>query len=170
MDLAETQLEAGEKQIEAGQEQIDDGFKQLKDALEQLKEGEEQLEDGAKQLEEAREDAYASADMNDILTVDTVKSLLAAQNFSMPGGYVTEDGIDYLVRVGDKTQDIKELAAMPIMNPDMDGVDIITLADVADVFMTDNSAEIYTNINGSPGVLLTIQKQTFTKQMRKCKI
>lgn len=98
--------------------------------------------------------------MNDILTVDTVKSLLAAQNFSMPGGYVTEDGIDYLVRVGDKTQDIKELAAMPIMNPDMDGVDIITLADVADVFMTDNSAEIYTNINGSPGVLLTIQKQT----------
>ncbi len=160
MDLAETQLEAGEKQIEAGQEQIDDGFKQLKDALEQLKEGEEQLEDGAKQLEEAREDAYASADMNDILTVDTVKSLLAAQNFSMPGGYVTEDGIDYLVRVGDKTQDIKELAAMPIMNPDMDGVDIITLADVADVFMTDNSAEIYTNINGSPGVLLTIQKQT----------
>ncbi len=160
MDLAETQLEAGEKQIEAGQEQIDDGFKQLKDALEQLKEGEEQLEDGAKQLEEAREDAYASADMNDILTVDTVKSLLAAQNFSMPGGYVTEDGIDYLVRVGDKTQDIEELAAMPIMNPDMDGVDIITLADVADVFMTDNSAEIYTNINGSPGVLLTIQKQT----------
>ncbi len=160
MDLAETQLEAGEKQIEVGQEQIDDGFKQLKDALEQLKEGEEQLEDGAKQLEEAREDAYASADMNDILTVDTVKSLLAAQNFSMPGGYVTEDGIDYLVRVGDKTQDIKELAAMPIMNPDMDGVDIITLADVADVFMTDNSAEIYTNINGSPGVLLTIQKQT----------
>ncbi len=160
MDLAETQLEAGEKQIEAGQEQIDDGFKQLKDALEQLKEGEEQLEDGAKQLEEAREDAYASADMNDILTVDTVKSLLAAQNFSMPGGYVTEDGIDYLVRVGDKTQDIKELAAMPIMNPDMDGVDIITLADVADVFMTDNSAEIYTNINGSPGVLLTMQKQT----------
>ncbi len=160
MDLAETQLEAGEKQIEVGQEQIDDGFKQLKDALEQFKEGEEQLEDGAKQLEEAREDAYASADMNDILTVDTVKSLLAAQNFSMPGGYVTEDGIDYLVRVGDKTQDIKELAAMPIMNPDMDGVDIITLADVADVFMTDNSAEIYTNINGSPGVLLTIQKQT----------
>ncbi len=160
MDLAETQLEAGEKQLETGQEQIDDGFKQLQDALDQLKEGEEQLEDGAKQLEDAREDAYASADMNDILTVDTVKSLLAAQNFSMPGGYVTEKGIDYLVRVGDKTQDIEELAAMPIMNPDMEGVDVITLADVADVFMTNNSEEIYTNINGSPGVLLTIQKQT----------
>ena len=160
MDLAENQLEAGEKQIESGQEQIDDGLEQLKDALEQLKDGEDQIKDGEEQLEDAREDAYASADMNDILTVDTVKSLLAAQNFSMPGGYVTEEGIDYLVRVGDKTANIEELAAMPIMNPDMDGVDVITLADVADVFMTDNSAEIYTNINGSPGILLTIQKQT----------
>ncbi len=31
---------------------------------------------------------------------------------------------------------------------------------VADVFYTDNSAEVYTNINGTPGVMLTIQKQT----------
>ncbi len=167
LESGEKQLETGEEQLESGQEQIDDGFDQLKDALEQLKEGEdqlregeEQLEEGAQKLEEAREDAYASADMNDILTVDTVKSLLAAQNFSMPGGYVTEEGIDYLVRVGDKTADIEELASMPIMNPDMDGVDVITLSDVADVFMTDNSDEIYTNINGSPGILLTIQKQT----------
>ncbi len=157
---AESQIEAGEKQLESGQEQIDDGLKQLEEALDQIKEGEEQLEEGEEQLEEAREDAYANADMNDILTADTIKSLLAAQNFSMPGGYVTEEGIDYLVRVGDKTADIDELAAMPIMNPDMDGVDIITLADVADVFMTDNSEEIYTNINGSAGILLTIQKQT----------
>lgn len=153
MELAETQLESGESQLESGQEQIDSGLEQLQDALEQLQDGEEQLE-------EAREDAYASADMTDILTVDTVKSLLTAQNFSMPGGYVTEEGIDYLVRVGDKPADIETLAAMPIMNPDMEGVDVITLSDVADVFMTDNSEDIYTNINGSPGILLTIQKQT----------
>lgn len=160
LESGEKQLESGEKQLESGQEQIDDGLEQLKDALDQLKEGEEQLEEGEEKLEEARQDAYANADMNDILTVDTVKSLLAAQNFSMPGGYVTEEGIDYLVRVGNKTANIEELAAMPIMNPDMDGVDVITLSDVADVFMTDNSDEIYTNINGSPGILLTIQKQT----------
>lgn len=160
MTFAEEQLKSGEKQLEAGQEQIDDAVKQLEDALDQLKEGEDQLDEGAEKLAEAREDAYAKADMTDILTVDTVKSLLAAQNFSMPGGYVTEDGIDYLVRVGDKPGTVEELAAMPILNPDMDGVDVITLADVADVFMTDNSEEIYTNINGSPGVLITLQKQT----------
>lgn len=153
MDLAKTQLEAGEKQLEAGQEQIDTGLEQLQDALEQLKDGEEQLA-------EAKEDAYASANMLDILTVDTVKALLTAQNFSMPGGYVTEEGIQYLVRVGDKPEAIEKLAAMPIMNPDMEGVDVIKLSDVADVFMTDNSGDVYTNVNGSPGILLSIQKQT----------
>ncbi len=157
---AETQLEAGEQQLESGQEQIDEGLKQLEDALAQLEEGEEQLEEGAEQLAEAKEDAYEQADMTDILTVDTVKSLLTAQNFSMPGGYVTEEGVDYLVRVGDKPGSVEELAAMPIMNPDMEGVDVITLGDVADVFMTDNSGDIYTNVNGDPGIMLTIQKQT----------
>lgn len=153
MNMAESQLESGEKQLESGQEQIDEGRKQLEEAL-------SQLEDGEKQLEEAREDAYQQADMTDILTIETVRALLAAQNFSMPGGYVTEEGVDYLIRVGDKPDSVESLAAMPIMNPDMEGVDMITLGDVADVFMTDNADESYTNVNGSPGIMLTIQKQT----------
>lgn len=153
MNLAEKQLESGEKQLESGQKQIDSGMDQIKEALDQLKEGEDKLT-------EAKEDAYLNADMTDILTADTVSSLLMAQNFSMPGGYVTEEGIDYLVRVGDKPETVEALSAMPIMNLDMDGVDVITLSDVADVFMTDNTSEIYTNINGNPGILLTIQKQT----------
>lgn len=171
---AETQLEASEKQLEAGEEQIEAGQEQLDAALEQLKDGEEQLNetaeqltdalqqilDGEEDLEEARENAYDQADMNGILTVDTVKSLLAAQNFSMPAGYVTEEGIDYLVRVGDKPEDIEALKKMPLINTEMDGVDIITLGDVADVFMTDNSGDIYANVNGAPGIMVTIQKQT----------
>ncbi|MDE7277241.1 MAG: efflux RND transporter permease subunit, partial [Lachnospiraceae bacterium] len=93
-------------------------------------------------------------------TVDTVKSLLAAQNFSMPAGYVTEEGIYYLVRVSNKPEDIEALKKMPLINTEMDGVDIITLGDVADVFMTDNSGDIYANVNGAPGIMVTIQKQT----------
>lgn len=174
LTAAETQLEASEKQLEAGEEQLEAGREQIESAWEQIKDGEEQLNDSAEQLkealqqildgeeelEEAREDAYDQADMNGILTVDTVKSLLAAQNFSMPAGYVTEEGIDYLVRVGDKPEDLEELKRMPLMNPEMDGVDVITLGDVADVFMTDNSDEIYANVNGAPGIMITIQKQT----------
>ena len=167
LDSAQKQLEAGEEQIKSGQEQLDagadqikDGYDQINDNAEQLADALQQILDGEEQIEEAREDAYDQADMNGILTVDTVEQLLAAQNFSMPAGYVTEDGISYLIRVGDKPDTVEELKAMPILNVDMDGVDVITLGDVADVFMTDNSADIYTNVNGEPGILLTMQKQT----------
>lgn len=167
LDSAQKQLEAGEEQIKSGQEQLDagadqikEGYDQINDNAEQLADALQQILDGEEQIEEAREDAYDRADMNGILTVDTVEQLLAAQNFSMPAGYVTEDGISYLIRVGDKPDTVEELKAMPILNVDMDGVDVITLGDVADVFMTDNSADIYTNVNGEPGILLTMQKQT----------
>lgn len=167
LDSAQKQLEAGEEQIKSGQEQLDagadqikEGYDQINDNAEQLADALEQILDGEEQIEEAREDAYDQADMNGILTVDTVEQLLAAQNFSLPAGYVTEDGISYLIRVGDKPDTVEELKAMPILNVDMDGVDVITLGDVADVFMTDNSADIYTNVNGEPGILLTMQKQT----------
>jgi len=160
LEAAEAQLESGEEQLETGLDQIEAAKEQLADAEEQLKDAEEQINDGFEQLEEARQDAYLSADMNGVLTVDTVKSLLVAQNFSMPGGYVTEDGVDYLVRVGEKPETTEELAAMPLINVNMDGVEVITLGDVADVFMTDNSADIYTNVDGSAGVMVSMQKQT----------
>lgn len=160
LEAGEEQIKSGEEQLEAGREQIESGYEQLNDTAEQLADALQQILDGEEDLEEAREDAYDKADMNSVLTVDTVKALLAAQNFSMPAGYVTEEGISYLIRVGDKPDDIEELKKMPLMNPEMDGVDVITLGDVADVFMTDNSADIYANVNGAPGIMVSIQKQT----------
>lgn len=157
---AEKQLEASEEQLTSGQEQIDAAYEQIDSAKEQLSDARDQLADAQEQLDDSRDMAYSNADMNGILTVETVKSLLTAQNFSMPAGYVTEDGTSYLVRVGDKPDDVEKLKAMPLLNMNMDGVDIITLGDVADVFMTDNSAEVYANVNGAPGIMLQMQKQT----------
>ena len=167
LGLADAQLEALQGQIDSGWDAMKDGEKQLNDAADQLKDAqdqladaEKQLEDGVEQLEEARQSAYDAANLHDILTVETLEGLLAAQNFSMPAGYVTEEGISYLVRVGDKPSTVEELQAMPLLNLHMDGVPVITLGDVADVFYTDNSNEIYTNVDGNAGVMLTIQKQT----------
>ncbi len=160
LELAQTQLDAGEDQIQSGLDQLDDAAKQLEDAREQLKDAEAQLADGEEQFADAKEAAYEQADMGKTLTVDTITGLLTAQNFSMPAGYVTEEGTDYLVRVGDKPETVEELKELPLMDLHMDGVPVITLGDVADVFYTDNSDEIYANVNGSPGVMLTIQKQT----------
>lgn len=160
LNFTKTQLESAKEQLESAQEQMSDAWTQISDAQKQLNEGWSSLKDGEKELNEQKENAFASADMTNVLTVETVKGLLAAQNFSMPAGYVTEEGIDYLVRVGDKPEDVDALANMPLMNLDMDGVDTIYLKDVADVFMTDNADETYTNVNGVPGIILSIQKQT----------
>jgi len=160
MESAEKQLDASEEQLTSGQEQIDAAYEQIDSAKEQIADAKEQLDDAQKQLDDSRDMAYSNADMHGILTVETVKNLLTAQNFSMPAGYVTEDGTEFLIRVGDKPDDVEKLKAMPLINMNMEGVDVITLGDVADVFMTDNSAEIYANLNGTPGVMLQMQKQT----------
>ena len=160
LEAAQKQLESGEEQLTAGEDQIKDGEEQLNDTAKQLEDALEQILEGEEQLEESREEAYDKADMHSILTVETVEKLLMAQNFSMPAGYVTENGISYLIRVGDKPENMEELKKMPLMNLEMDGVDVITLGDVADVFMTDNSGDIYANVNGAPGIMVTLQKQT----------
>lgn len=167
MGVADAQLEAAQKQIDSGwdamkdaEDQLNSAADQLKDAQDQMKDAEDQLKEGEEQLEDARQNAYDSADLNGILTVEAIEGLLTAQNFSMPAGYVTEEGVDYMVRVGDKPSTVEELQAMPLLDLHMDGVPVITLGDVADVFYTDNSDEIYANVDGSAGIMLTIQKQT----------
>lgn len=157
---ASSGIQLGEYQMELAGTQLDSVKTQLETGEEQLTDAEEKISEGEKQLEDARQQAIDQADLNRILTVDTVKGMLTAQNFSMPAGYVTEEGIDYLVRVGDKPSTLEELQNMPLLDLHMEGVPVITLGDVADVFFTDNSDEIYANVNGSPGVMLTIQKQT----------
>lgn len=157
---AKEQLESAEEQLADAWDQINDAQEQLNDARDQLSEGWDSIREGEEDLAEAKADALDNADMTDILTVEMVENLLAAQNFSMPAGYVTEEGIDYLVRVGDKVDDVESLRNMVLIDMEMDGVDTIHLKDVADVFMTDNSDEVYASINGQAGVMLTIQKQT----------
>lgn len=155
-----TQISVGETQLNSAQSKLDSAKTELDNTEAQLKDALDQIADGEEQLEEARKEAYENADMTEVLTVDTVSALLAAQNFSMPAGYVTEDGISYMVRIGDKPTTAEEMAALPLMNLHMEGMETITLGDVADVFYVDNADEVYANVNGNAGVMLSIQKQT----------
>lgn len=150
----------GEYQMELGKAQLDQAKEQLESGQEQLDQALEQIEQGEKQLEEARESAYEQANVQNFLTVSTIEGLLTAQNFSMPAGYVTEEGVSYLIRVGDKPASVEELQELPLLDLHMDGIDAVKLCDVADVFYADNSDSIYTNVNGSAGVILSLQKQT----------
>lgn len=118
------------------------------------------LKDAQTSLDEAKDSAYQSADVRQILSMDTIKSLFTAQNFDMPAGYVMDGNTQYLVRVGEAVKNIEELRELVLINLGMDGVDEIRLSDVADVAMRDNSDETYAIINGNPGITLSMEKQT----------
>ncbi|MDD3279052.1 MAG: efflux RND transporter permease subunit [Lachnospiraceae bacterium] len=159
ISLAQAQSQINSAQIDATL-QMADASTQLSLGQTQLDAGKQQLEQGQKTLEEQKETALSSADISDRLTADTIKQILMAQNFSMPAGYVTEDGVSYLVRVGDKFGSMEDMNNLVLMDPQIDGMDPVRLSDVAEVLQTDNSSEVYAKINGKDGVLLTIQKQT----------
>lgn len=176
LQASQGQLAAGKKQLEQMQKQVNDGALTLAQARGQLAsaqfeaavgigEGAAQLIAGesAIQMQEAQMEAAgasgaSAADMDSILSVDTIKTILGAQNFSMPAGYVMEDGLDYQVRVGDKFRSVDELRDLVLL--DMEGIDPIKLSDVASVDLVNNSDETYAKINGKPGVMLSVQKQT----------
>lgn len=171
IDQAKEQLNMGKEQLQAGKEQLNEGDaelqntkedtgKQLNDGLDAIKQGQTQLEDALDNWDDTVEDALDKASVTDTITVDMVSQILQAQNFSMPAGYVTENGVDYLIRVGDKIDDIDELKNLVLFDLHIDGIEPIKLSDVADVFMVDNSDEVFANINGNDGLILTFQKQT----------
>ena len=170
------QLTAGKSQLQAVQQQINEGAMTLAQArgelasaqLEaavgigegtaQLAAGESALQMQEAQMEAAMEEASAGADVGSMLTADMVKTILSAENFSMPAGYVKEEGIDFLVRVGEKFKNIGELKDLVLV--DMEGIDPVKLSDVASVELVNNADETYAKINGNAGVMLMIQKQT----------
>ena len=118
------------------------------------------MESAQSKLDEAKDTAHDSADLNKVLSKDTITSLLAAQNFDMPAGYAMDGDTEYLVRVGDAVQDVSELKDLPLVDMGIDGIDTIRLSDVAEIKVTDNSDETYAVINGNPGIMLSMEKQT----------
>lgn len=136
------------------------GAVEMGSATAQLLNGEQQLEETKAELEKSKEEAYDASDLNNILTMDTLSGLLTAQNFSMPAGYITENGVKYMVRVGDAIDSIDTLKDMVLMDLGMEGVQVIHLSDVAEITIVDDSANSYAKVNGNPGVMLSIEKQT----------
>ena len=118
------------------------------------------MDDAQASLDSAKDSALDSADLTQILTVDMISNLLTAQNFNMPAGYAAEGTKEYLVRIGDAVDSLEELEDLVLLDMGMDSVGIIRLGDVADVAMVDNADETYAVVNGNPGIMLSMEKQT----------
>ena len=118
------------------------------------------LEDAKTALEDAKEQALDAADMEGILTLDTLSGIILAQNFDMPAGYAYDNDTQYLIRVGEAVKSVDELEDLVLMDMGMDSVGVIRLGDVADIEILDNSDETYAIVNGNPSVSLSFEKQT----------
>lgn len=152
-ETLESEKANAEKQLDSAASKLNSGEQELADALSEVEEGQEQLD-------AARDEALEQADLQNIVTMDMVANILQAQDFAMPAGYVQEDGVNWLVSVGDEITSLEELKQLMLFDTGMEGMDPVYLEDVADVFITDNAASVYSRINGNDGVMLTFQKQS----------
>ncbi len=167
-------IDAAIEEVEAGKTTTSEAIEALnKTGIEQsislaetsatLSQGLSAIESAEDTLDDTLETTKDSADLNTILSIDVLNNLLKAQNFEMPAGYAAgKDKADgqYLVKIGEDVADADELAKLVLIDLNMDSVGVIRLEDVADVEQVDDSAEVYAKLNGSPGMLVSFEKQT----------
>ncbi len=178
VDTAKKKIQSGLKKLKQAKKKLQAGKVSTTEALEELNKqkilssiqmsvAQVQLDNGADKISEAKSQLKSTkkttkenADVTKIITKEMVENVLKAENFDMPSGYITDDDTSYLVRVGDKVDDVDDIGDLVICDMGIDDLDPIKLSDVADVAETDNSDDVYTVINGNPAVMVTIQKQS----------
>lgn len=126
----------------------------------QVNTGESKLDEAEKQLKDSKKTTKEGADLKKIITKSMVENILKAENFDMPAGYITDNEASYLVKVGEKVENQKDIENLVICDMGFDDLDPIRLSDVADIAVTDNSEDVYTMVNGNPAVALTMEKAT----------
>lgn len=178
LNTAKQQMAAGKNQLTAGQVAMDtqsllaainmsvaeaklaSGETTIAQTEAQLEAAETQLDDGKEQLKDAKKQTKEQVNLNNLMSKDLIKGILAGENFSMPAGYITEGLDEYLVRVGDKLRTMENMEDLILLDLGFDDLDPIRLGDVADVVLIDDSDSVYARLNGKPGVILTLEKQT----------
>ena len=132
-------------------------YMQFTEAREQLNEYEKQLETAKQEYETARTQALAQADVQKQLDINTLSTLIYAQNFSMPAGYVQDaSGESWLLKVGEEYNSVDDIAGALLLH--VDGYGDVRLSDVADVEVIDNAADSFTRLNGEQAAVLKIYK------------
>ena len=161
---------------------LSDAQNKIDEARAQVQEGKDKLEEQKSQYESARDSARTNANIDQLVTKDTISSLIQAQNFEMPAGYASDgassdrassnnsnggndDGgsasstkstDQWMVKIGQKYTSADELRNMVLTN--IDGVGDIHLSDVANVIETSANGNSYAKLNGQAGILLSVSK------------
>lgn len=90
------------------------------------------------------------------LTNADITDALDAYGVLLPAGSITEEGRTLVVLSGVRIQSIDELAALPLVGAESDG--LTTLADVAEVTIVDDPVSSYSRVNGEPALTMGVTK------------
>ena len=136
---------AADAQMAAAQSAIDDAKEELDNAQDQYE----------KSVETARE----NANIDSLVSVDTLSNLIYAQNFEMPAGYIDDKNDEqWLLKVGDNFESVEELDDLVLCH--LDDIGDVKLSDVADLTVIDNAGDSYEKVNGERAVILAVYKSS----------
>lgn len=161
------QVEKSIKEAEDNYEQVEQGKitaaaafgsanAQISSAESTIEASEKELKSGKESYENSKKEALKNANLDQLLTMDQLSAILSAENFSMPAGYISEDGTQYLIKVGDEYDSVDAMKDAVLCK--IDDIGDIRLEDVSDVTIVDDSADSYGRVNGNDAVLLSISK------------
>lgn len=147
-------VEAGKILAAAG---FGSGSAQLAAAQSSVESGKTQLDSALESFEDARDTALKNANINALVEPSTLSSMIYAQNFAMPAGYIDDkEDNQWMLKVGDSFESVEELSNMLLCK--IDGIGKVRLKDVAKITVIDNAGESYTKVNGNEGVVLSLFK------------
>ena len=161
------QVEKSIKKAEDNYEQVEQGKitaaaafgtanAQISSAQSTLEASEKELESGRESYKNSRKEALKNANLDQLLTMEQLSTILSAENFSMPAGYISEDGTQYLIKVGDEYESVDAMKGAVLCK--IAGVGDVRLSDVSDVTVVDDADESYGRVNGNDAVLFSISK------------
>ena len=160
------QMEATLRELKKTYATLEAGKIDLAAGSAMLMSGKAELDNGIKQFEDARDAALKQANIDALVSQETLSAILMAQNFSMPAGYISNGEERLTVKVGETFQSLEELENLLLVDMNIDGVEPIYLKDVADVSIKDNSQDSYVRVNGNPSVTISIQKTSTASTSR----
>lgn len=153
-------LSAKKVELENGKQTLNS---ELAKAKATLSSQEQKLNQGLSEFESAREQAYKNASLSGVLTSEMISNVLMADNFAMPAGYIDQtENNKIIVKVGNEFSTLDEIKSLTMFSFNIEGLENVTLEQLADIEMVNNSSEVYAKINGNDAVMLSFQKQSIS--------
>ena len=148
------------EQVEAGKINAAAAFgsanAQISSAESAIEASEKELETAQDSFKKSKKEALKNANLDQLLTMESLSGILMAENFSMPAGYISEDQTQYLIKVGDEFDSIESMKKTLLCH--IDDIGDVRLEDVADIAVVNNSEDSYAKVDGNDAVIISVSK------------